>query len=129
MSKLQKDTITWFEVPVTDIARATAFYEKVFKFKTTPMEMDGFKMSMLPDTEDTKEPTVNGTLIQGEGYTPSHQGTMVYFNGGKDLSVALGRVKTAGGKVIKEKFSIGKNGFCGYFEDTEGNKVAMHSPS
>ena len=39
----------------------------------------------------------------------------------------LGKVEAAGGKVLKEKMSIGEHGFIGVFTDTEGNTVAMHS--
>ena len=31
-------------------------------------------------------------------------------------------------KVLKPKFSIGEHGHIAFFKDTEGNKVALHSP-
>jgi len=47
---------------------------------------------------------------------------------GNDLSVPLGRVESAGGKVILPKTGIGENrGFIALFIDTEGNKVGFHS--
>ena len=58
---------------------------------------------------------------------PSDQGTLVYLNGGDDLSPALGRVGPAGGEVLAEKFRIGEAGFIAYFRDPEGHKVALHS--
>ena len=36
-------------------------------------------------------------------------------------------VEKSGGKVLKEKFSIGNYGFCGICEDTEGNTIGFHS--
>ena len=54
-------------------------------------------------------------------------GTLVYLNGGDDLSVHFSRVEKAGGKVTRSKTPIGKNGFMPIFMDTEGNRVAFHS--
>jgi len=59
----------------------------------------------------------------------SAMGSMVYLNGGDDLSVPLSRVEAAGGKVLLDKMSIGEYGFIAYFLDSEGNKVALHSMS
>jgi predicted enzyme related to lactoylglutathione lyase len=45
-----------------------------------------------------------------------------------DHSVPLGRVESAGGKVILPKTVIGENrDFIALFIDTEGNKVGFHS--
>ncbi len=71
---------------------------------------------------------LGGTLIQGEGFTPSYQGSIVYLNGGNDLNTVLNRITGAGGRVLLEKTEIGGDrGFFAYFEDTEGNRVGLHS--
>jgi predicted enzyme related to lactoylglutathione lyase len=52
----------------------------------------------------------------------------IYLNGGDDLSVMLGRVEPAGGKVIFPKTLISEdNGFFAIFADTEGNAVGLWS--
>lgn len=66
------------------------------------------------------------TLIQQESYVPSYEGSLVYLSV-DDVTAALDRVRSAGGKVITEKMSIGEYGFVGHFEDTEGNRVGLHS--
>lgn len=38
-----------------------------------------------------------------------------------------GRAAEHGGKVVKEKFSIGQYGFIAFVEDTEGNVIGLHS--
>jgi predicted enzyme related to lactoylglutathione lyase len=68
-------------------------------------------------------------IVQGDGYTPSTEGTVVYLNGGEDLALPLGKVEAAGGKVLSPKQGIGENGFMAFFQDTEGNKVGLHSMS
>jgi len=78
---------------------------------------------MLPADNDG----VGGGLAQGEGFEPSTKGTIVYLNGGEDLSIPLSKVTQAGGEIIMPKTAIGQNGFMAQFIDTEGNKVAFHS--
>ena len=59
----------------------------------------------------------------------SAKGTMPYLNGGEDLTEMLGRINDAGGNVVLPKTKISDEvGFMAIFMDTEGNKVALHSP-
>jgi predicted enzyme related to lactoylglutathione lyase len=116
--------LNWFEIPVTDFPRAQAFYEKVLGKPITPMTMGPTTMGMLSDNPEA----VGGALVQGEGSTPSQQGTMVYLNGGDDLAPMLARVESAGGTIAVPKTDIGSGfGFFAHFIDTEGNKVGLHS--
>jgi predicted enzyme related to lactoylglutathione lyase len=73
------------------------------------------------------EGAFGGCIIQGPDYKPSQTGSLIYLDGGADLSGALSKVEAAGGKILLEKTAIGENGFMAYFEDTEGNKVGFHS--
>jgi predicted enzyme related to lactoylglutathione lyase len=119
-----KNAINWFEIPAKDFARAKKFYESVLAATVTEMPHPTLKYGMLPaDMENG----VGGGLVQGEGYIPSDKGSLIYLNGGEDLSVPLSRVEKAGGKITMPKTAIGPNGFMAQFFDTEGNKVALHS--
>ena len=53
---------------------------------------------------------------------------MVYFSV-PDIEEALSRVEASGGTVLNGKMSIGEHGFVAHFEDSEGNRVALHSES
>lgn len=117
--------INWFEIPVTDFDRAKKFYETLFNAEIMEMPFPDGKYGMLPC--DMQNGAVGGGIVQGEGFVPSETGTIVYLNGGEDLSVALAKVEGAGGKIIIPKMSIGENGFMAHFNDTEGNRVALHS--
>jgi predicted enzyme related to lactoylglutathione lyase len=117
------NAVNWFEIPATDLKRATKFYGTIFGVEMSSMEaMPGFTMAMFP-----AEDGVGGALLQGEGYAPGTEGTLVYLNGGEDLSTVLNKVEGAGGQVLMPKTDIGENGFVAYFKDTEGNKVGLHS--
>ena len=119
------NSINWFEIPVTDFARAKKFYESLFGMEVMEMPHPMYKYGMLP--ADMQNGGVGGGIVQGEGFEPSTKGTIVYLNGGEDLSEPLARVEAAGGKIILQKTAIGGNGFMAQFIDTEGNKIALHS--
>ena len=119
------NAINWFEIPATDFTRAKKFYETVLDTKIMEMPFPHGKYGMFP--ADMQNSDVGGGLVQSEGFNPSKDGTVVYLNGGEDLSTPLSRIESAGGKIIMPKTSIGENGFMAQFIDTEGNRVALHS--
>ena len=118
------NAINWFEIPVTDFARAKKFYETLFDAEIMEMPFPDGKYGMLPCD---MEKGVGGGIAQYEGFEPSTKGSLVYLNGGDDLSTPLSKVESAGGKIILPKTAIGQNGFMAQIIDTEGNKVALHS--
>jgi predicted enzyme related to lactoylglutathione lyase len=118
--------INWFEVSVSDMARAKKFYETVFAIEMRQMEMMGMQMAFFP-AEDMNG-KVSGALVQGPMHKPSPDGAKLYFNGNPDLADALGRVEAAGGKITMPKTKINDQvGYMAFFTDTEGNGVALHS--
>ena len=119
------NVINWFEIPATNFDRACKFYAEILDGEVQKMDSPtGQKMGFLPGTNPD---SVGGAVVTGEGYEPNTKGTMVYLNGGDDLSAPLGRIEKAGGKVLLSKTSIGENGFIAQFTNTEGNKVSLHS--
>jgi uncharacterized protein len=119
-----KNAINWFEIPVKDFNKAKAFYETILGTKLQVMEAMGMKSAFFPaDLQNG----IGGCLIEGPGYEPSPMGSLVYLNGGDDLSGPLSKVEAAGGKILLPKTAIGPNGFMAHFTDTEGNKVGLHS--
>ena len=116
----------WFEVSVSDIARAKKFYETIFSIKMEEMEMGGMKMAMFP--YEMMGGKLSGGLAQSDMHKPSADGVKVYFNGNPDLDEALSKVEPAGGKITMPKTKIRDDiGYMAFFMDTEGNVVAMHS--
>jgi len=123
----KRNPVGWFEIPTEDIQRAKAFYEKAFDFKLeAPMTMEGFEMAFFPMERGAEGAA--GSLIQGDGYTPSHEGALVYFSV-HDIKATEKKIGANGGRVYKPKFSIGQYGFISICEDSEGNRIALHSMS
>jgi len=115
--------VNWFEIPVTDMARAIAFYQKVFELELAENEMGPNKMAWFPMEMGASGAT--GTLIQGDAYTPSHDGSLVYLNV-DSIETTLSTINEAGGKTLVPMMNIGDHGSIAHFEDTEGNRVALH---
>jgi len=107
-----------------DLERAAKFYEKVFDVKLTREDMGGMKLAMFPFVQGT--PGVAGALVKGETYKPSHAGSVVYFTV-EDIPETLRRINANGGKTLMPKTGIGEYGFIAHYEDTEGNRLALHS--
>ena len=119
------NSINWFEIPAANIDRAAKFYGQVLGKELPQQEIMGTKMAMIPATDHG----VGGALCAGDGYNPTTDGAIVYLNGGYDLSTPLSRVEKAGGKVMVPKTKITDEiGYFAVFQDTEGNRVAFHSP-
>jgi uncharacterized protein len=119
-----KNALNWFEIPVKNFNKAKKFYETILGSEMQQMEAMGMKTAFFPaDMENG----IGGCLVEGQGYEPSNKGSLIYLNGGDDLSVPLSKVEKAGGKITLPKTSLGPNGFMAHFEDTEGNKVGLHS--
>jgi uncharacterized protein len=114
----------WIEIPVVDMERAKKFYGELLGVGLNEMRMGANDYALI----DIKDRFNAGCLVKGDGYVPSVQGVVVYLNGGNDLSAVLGRVTSAGGKVLLPKTFLSKEaGHIAYLEDTEGNKIGLHS--
>ncbi len=119
-----RNPVNWFEIPVHDLARAKAFYEHVFGLELGLTEMGPARMAMFPFTSGA--PNAGGALVKTEGYTPSHAGTVIYFPVG-DIDGTLEKIEAKGGKTVVPKMSIGEFGHIAQFEDTEGNRLGLHT--
>ncbi len=126
------NALNWFELYVTDFARARRFYETILK---TPLQdpqtesctegpKEGCQMAMFPFEMANG---VGGSITKMKDVAPGAGGTIVYLNVEGDLDGVLQRIPKAGGTVVKPKFSIGQHGFIALFKDTEGNCVGLHS--
>jgi hypothetical protein len=118
------NALNWFEIPVTDLARAKEFYGKVLQAELREETVGGASMAIFP-----YDGGVGGALIAGEQHVPSATGALIYLNAGNDLGGALRRVEEAGGKVVMGATKLTDTiGSIAVFLDSEGNRAALHSP-
>ena len=116
--------IGWFEIYVQDMGRAKAFYESVFNVKLEKLNDEQPELWKFPQSMTSYG--ASGALASVEGMPSGGNSTLVYFTC-DDCADELARVTGAGGKIMKEKFSIGEYGHIGLAFDTEGNMIGLHS--
>ncbi len=122
-----KNAISWFEIPATDLERATKFYETIFGLSLAALDMENVKMRMFP-IDDMMG--VGGALVDSGGFhKPSlTDGPLIYLNGNPDLQTILDKVEDAGGKIMVPETEISPEyGYMAVIIDTEGNRIGLHS--
>lgn len=123
-----KSAISWFEIPATDLARATKFYEAIFGVSLIPLDLANIKMRMFPVEDQMTD--IGGAVVDSGGFhKPSvTDGPLIYLNGNPDVQLVLDRVEKAGGQIMVPKTEISPEyGFMAVIVDTEGNRIGLHS--
>lgn len=123
---MQKNALSWFEIPAEDFERARRFYSTIFAYEMPVMPVGDSTLGVLP--YDATAGGVGGAINKNPSARPSPHGTLVYLNGGDDLAAVLDRVPGAGGRIVMPKTMVTPEiGFIALFEDSEGNIVGLHS--
>jgi predicted enzyme related to lactoylglutathione lyase len=119
------NAITWFEIPATDLKRASEFYAQVIDKPLIHETMGETEMAVFPFERNAG---IGGCVTHMEPLKPSTSGSVVYLYVGKDLDAALSRTWTAGGKVVLGKTALpGDLGHFAHIIDSEGNRVGLHA--
>ena len=121
---MHRNPVVWFEIYVQDMARARKFYEAVLQtslVRIGPEELEMWSFEALPEVSGS-----GGALVHHPAMPSGGTGTMVYF-GCEDCAIEAARAAPAGGRLVREKMSIGQYGFVALGQDTEGNMFGLHS--
>jgi hypothetical protein len=121
---MAENPVRWFEIYVQDMDRARRFYETVLGRKLERLNTGDLDYWAFPSVMD--QSGTAGALVRVPGVPSGGNSTVVYF-GCADCAVEAARVAPAGGKVHREKMSIGEYGFVALAIDTEGNIFGLHS--
>jgi len=121
---MENNPVGWFEIYVQDMERAKTFYESVFAVKLQKLETVEPEIWAFPGKMDRWG--ASGALARMKGMRSGGNSTLVYFSC-EDCANEAGKVVAAGGRIQREKFSIGQYGFIALAFDTEGNMFGMHS--
>ena len=121
---MSRNSVGWFEIYVDDMERAKKFYETVMGVTLEKLQVDEANMWRFPGDPDGAGSS--GALIHMDGFKAGGNSTLVYFSC-EDCATEQSRTEAAGGKIFKEKFSIGPYGFISLVTDTEGNMIGLHS--
>ena len=116
--------VGWFEIYVQDMARAKSFYQSVFGVQLSRLEGSGMQMWAFPMQPNGSG--ASGALVQMQGFPSGGNSTVVYFSC-EDCAVEAAKAAQAGGRISKDKMSIGQYGHIALVLDTEGNMIGLHS--
>jgi predicted enzyme related to lactoylglutathione lyase len=106
--------VDYVEIPVTDIAAAKTFYQKVFQWPFT-------------DYGDDYTSFADGRLTGGLRKVPSKAGSgVLVVLYAKDLDATRARIVSAGGKIVQETHEF-PGGRRFHFADPSGNELAVWS--
>jgi predicted enzyme related to lactoylglutathione lyase len=125
MSAAATHIISWFEIPSTDFERAVRFYETVLATELRRENVGDQPIGIF----QYAEPATGGCVIHGPTAKPSADGVVVYLNAQPNVDAVLALVEKAGGKVQGPVVELPQDiGYIGFFTDTEGNRIGLHSP-
>jgi predicted enzyme related to lactoylglutathione lyase len=109
----------WFEIPVTDMGRAKAFYAAVLDTELKDDNTGPNPMAIFPASEQG----VAGHLYPGKP-AASGAGNTVHLASPEPLEAALERVRQNGGEVTSEIITIPPGRFA-YCLDPDGNSIGL----
>ena len=120
-----QNAISWFEIPVTDIDRAQAFYETVLGRKLRREDFGEQTLAVFP----YDKPGIGGALQAGANASArAGSGIRIYLDCMPSIDAVLARVETAGGQIVAPKSALPPGmGFIAHLRDTEGNEVGLHA--
>lgn len=122
------NALNWFEIPVSDMDRAQAFYEALLAQPLRRETMGSYDMAVFPYAQESG---VGGALIcGGNASAPSTEGSLVYLNlvGETPLATVMERAVEAGARVLLDRMELPDGiGVIAHLQDTEGNRVGLHA--
>jgi predicted enzyme related to lactoylglutathione lyase len=120
--RINKNPGIYFEIPVTNMPRAQAFYEAVFGYDFVSGNIHGNEMAFLPF--EAGETGITGALAKGKTYKPSHDGSLIYLHV-DDINKTIALTVNHGGKILFPRSQANEYGFVAEIEDSEGNRIGL----
>jgi len=120
--------VGWFEIYVQDMKRARVFYEAVLGVQLTRLENPGLEAGteLWAFPMQPQGGGASGALVKMPGFPSGANSVLVYFRC-TDCAVEAEKAARAGGRIQKEKMSIGQYGFISLVIDSENNMIGLHS--
>jgi len=114
--------MAYFEIPVSDMDRALAFYSSVLGLKPTRDMVDGYDMALFAEREDGGG--AFGAPAKGDVHVPSKTGPILYCRV-CSIDAVPARAVAAGAGVPYPRKDIGELEYVAEIEDSEGNRIAL----
>lgn len=122
MSFTPQNSVVWFEIPVTDMARAKAFYGAVLQNELADETGGPNPMAMFVSAGSA---SVSGHIYPGKPAAPG-TGNTIHLAVAAPLEEAMERVTANGGQVVSPAIQIPAGRFA-YCLDPDGNSIGLFS--
>ena len=126
------DVVVWVDIPVTDMDRARAFYEKLLgnPIDLMPSGEGQNPIALLMQLGTGSPDDVSGDLaLDGITKPSSTHGPVVYLSSKGDIDGMLQRAVDAGGSIFAPKQNFGEmGGWLAWIVDSEGNLIGLQQP-
>ncbi len=113
-------TIVHFEVPASDPAQVSKFYEQLFGWKFAKFEGSPLEYWLISHKDAGPNETIGG-LFKRMG---PDQGFINYFSV-QSIDQSVGKARTLGANVKREKEAIPNVGYFAILADPDGNTFAL----
>ena len=107
--------IVHIEIPSGDFARSSAFYGKLFGWKTDGVQSGGHLLFDLPG--GVRGSWIREALAQAPGPVP--------FVAVADVEGTLAEAERQGGRVLVRRLQLANRGFFGLIADRDGNVIGV----
>ncbi|QFQ29542.2 VOC family protein [Janibacter melonis] len=109
--------ITHIDIPVSDLARASEFYNGLFGWQIAEIPgYEGYPMWQAPN-----KISGGGLAPRGEGFTQPRSYVEV-----DSIEETLAKVRESGGAVVMEKSPISETSWWAVFTDPDGNVLGVY---
>ncbi|MDR3009666.1 MAG: VOC family protein [Sphingobacterium sp.] len=114
----------YFEIPVSDLNRAIAFYSQLFNFTFEQEDFDDNQMAYFPFQETLSG--ITGALAKGEIYKPTREGVLLYFHVENVIDTIVKALALGGKELYPATFHTDLGFAVAEIEDLEGNRIGLH---
>lgn len=138
--------LVWADIPVLDFERAQAFYSALLAVPIERQAGTGYVIGLLPAPPGAVSARLVRDLSVSMGTAalattpaapastavpvqPERRGPLLYLSVAGRLRAAVQAARDHGGKVFAEPHSLGEFGWRAIVVDSEGNRIALHSPT
>lgn len=115
--------VNWFEIAVSDLAKATKLYESTLDTTLKVAPFNGIPHAIFQQGEQS----LGALITDPDRPVRAGHSTVIYLQV-PSVKDALGRALEAGAKIVQPETSIGPQGMIGLFADLDGNVVGLHTP-
>ena len=117
--------IHWFEIPVSDMDRSIAFYERLLGVTLRREVISGMDLAIFPADQANG---VKGCLMAVEKVSPYTDGVLIYLDAGQSLNAVLARLLECGGQLLTPRVVLpGGMGCFAHFTDPDGQRIGLHA--